>query len=48
MKDLVEGMRFDSVVALQPVRRLEEFNWAVEGCLGCYHHEYGAGARGGV
>lgn len=42
VQELVGRKRFDSVLFLLAVRRLEELNWAVDGCLGWCNYDYRA------
>lgn len=40
IQDLVELMRFSAVLSLVAIRRADELNWAVEGCLGWKNYEF--------
>lgn len=39
-QDLVERMRFDSMLSLLTIRRMEELYWAAKGCLRWYHYKF--------
>lgn len=42
-QDVVDRTRFDLVLSLSDVQRLENLNWAVKGCLGWYYDEFWTG-----
>lgn len=48
MQELVGRTRFDLLLSLLAVRRLEELNWVIDSSLSLYYYDYRTGRVRGV